>query len=244
MFVVALALVFCPHARSDDPAAMQIIDKAIKATYGNNDPAKHSAISWKGSGTLQTPGMPIGFTGEWTIQAPNQMKNKLNVEPPGMTVTIVQVINADKGWRSLMGQVSDLSDDDVKQAHEELYAGRIAALRILKDDKLTFKKIADLKDSGQTLVGLEATSPAHKPIQLYFNEKGLVTRVIRKTKDMMTGNEVDQETTYADFKAVDGVQRYHKMLIKRDGKDFLEMDITDYKLYEKLPDSTFSKPGE
>jgi hypothetical protein len=61
---------------------------------------------------------------------------------------------------------------------------------------------------------------------------------------MMSGEEVDQETVYTDYKNFDGVQRFKKMTIKRDSKDFVEMEVTEYKTHDKIPDSVFGKPGQ
>ena len=60
----------------------------------------------------------------------------------------------------------------------------------------------------------------------------------------MDGEEVDQEGFYSDFKAdADGIKRPKKQLMKREGKDFISMNIADLKTVDSLPDSTFTKPG-
>jgi hypothetical protein len=47
---------------------------------------------------------------------------------------------------------------------------------------------------------------------------------------------------YSDFKEVEGVLQAMKVVIKRDGKDYVEGETTDLKLAEKLDDSVFAKP--
>jgi hypothetical protein len=60
----------------------------------------------------------------------------------------------------------------------------------------------------------------------------------------MSGQEVDQDTLVGDYKDFDGVKRYTKMTIKRDGSDFIQMQASDYKTPESLPANTFDKPGQ
>jgi hypothetical protein len=61
---------------------------------------------------------------------------------------------------------------------------------------------------------------------------------------MAGGAEVSQETFFDDYKEVDGVQQPMKLLIKRDSKDYLDAEISEVKLHEKLDDKTFDKPSE
>jgi hypothetical protein len=243
-FIVCLGLAATTEVRGDDTAATALLDKAIKAAYGNTDRTKNAGISWKGKGLFQGFGIPAEFTGEWFVQRPDKMKNQIDVDAGGMKITIVTVVNGDKGWRSAMGDVKELTEDELSQSKEELYAGGVAALGDLKDPKFKITTIPEVKADGKTLPGIKVASAGHHDISLYFDDKGLLVKSVRKVKDMMSGQEVDQETIYSNYKDFQGVQRFKKMTIKRDGKDFVELEIEDYKTQDKFPDSTFSKPGE
>jgi hypothetical protein len=243
-FIVCLSLAATAPVRGDDAAASALLDKAIKAAYGNTDRTKNTAISWKGKGVFQGFGMPVEFTGEWFVQRPDKMKNQIDIDAGGMKISIIQVINGDKAWRSAMGEVKELTEDELAQSKEELYANAGVALAGLKDPKFKITMLPDLKVDGHTLQGIKVASAGHNDISLYFDDKGLVAKSVRKVKDMMSGQDVDQETVYSDYKDFDGVQRFKKITVKRDGKDFVDMEIAEYKTQDKFPDSVFSKPGE
>ena len=54
--------------------------------------------------------------------------------------------------------------------------------------------------------------------------------------------EVTAEEFFDDYKPVGGIQHAHKITVLRDGKKFVEGEITDFTPKEKLDDSTFAKP--
>jgi hypothetical protein len=45
-----------------------------------------------------------------------------------------------------------------------------------------------------------------------------------------------------EYKDFEGVKRPAKMVIERDGNKFLDLEITEIKLLEKLDDNEFQKP--
>jgi hypothetical protein len=59
---------------------------------------------------------------------------------------------------------------------------------------------------------------------------------------MNGGKEYMAETFYSDYKKVDGLLIAHKLLIKRDGNKYVDAEVTEVKVSEKLDDSVFAKP--
>ena len=51
-----------------------------------------------------------------------------------------------------------------------------------------------------------------------------------------------QETLYSEFKEVKGALKPTRVLINRDGKKYVDGEISDFELKEKLDDSVFAKP--
>jgi hypothetical protein len=164
-FIVSLLLAPTRLARGDDAAVAGLIDKAVKAAYGETDRTKNTGLSWKAKGLFHAFGMPVEFTGEWFIQRPDKMKNQLDIEAGGMKLEIVQIFNGDKGWRSAMGEVKDLSEEELAQGKEELYAGAVNALVDLKDPKYKLSPLPDVKADGHTLHGIKVARPqGHQPL--------------------------------------------------------------------------------
>src|SRR5262249_21407654 len=85
----------------NDPKA--IISKAIKAHGGEANLTKYKAPKAKVKGTIEQAGMSIEFTAEAATQLPNQFRVEIKAEAMGNALTIIQVLNKDKGWMSLNG---------------------------------------------------------------------------------------------------------------------------------------------
>ena len=56
------------------------------------------------------------------------------------------------------------------------------------------------------------------------------------------GKEVTEETFFEDYKEVQGVKQATKLTVKRDGKLYLEGEMSDYQYSETLDASVFAKP--
>jgi hypothetical protein len=244
LLAITLVLVSGAWLRADDKAtdAKAIINKAIKATGGEEQLAKYKAVTWKGKGKINLMGTEIEFTIQAAAQPPKQSRGQSEADFNGMKFERLQVVNGDKGWISMMGNTEEMSEDQLATAKEELYAGWVATLEPLKDPAFKLTPLGESKVADQPAVGLKVSRQDHKDINLYFDkDKGLLVKLQRRAKDMM-GQEVDQETFYSDYKESNGLQHARKQKTKRDGSDFLAIDITEFKPVEKLDDSTFAKP--
>jgi hypothetical protein len=56
------------------------------------------------------------------------------------------------------------------------------------------------------------------------------------------GKEIDVENIYGDYRDFDGIRTNTKLTTTRDGKPFLECEITYYKAVESIPKTRFGKP--
>ena len=92
-------------------------------------------------------------------------------------------------------------------------------------------------------VGIRVAAPGHKDVSLYFDKQtGLLVKITRQALDAQTGQEVSEERIIQEYQDVNGLKTAKKVLINRDGKKFLEAEVTDVQFLEKVDDSTFAKP--
>lgn len=242
--VIGLLLLAAVPVRAGDQAdAKVILDKAIKAAGGEKKlAARYKAGTSKGKGKINLMGTEIEFTFEAAVQPPKQSRRRSEGDFNGMKFERTEVLNGDKGWVAFMGNTEEMSEDQLAAAKEDLYAGWVVTLVPLKDAGFKLAPLAETKVADHPAVGVKVSHQGHKDVNLYFDkEKGLLVKVERRIKDMQ-GQDVDQETFYTDYKEDNGVQRATKQKTKRDGNDYLDIEITEFKPVDKFDENTFAKP--
>jgi len=235
---------FADRAQAADDLPKAIIEKAIKAYGGEEKLAKMKAVQVKGRGTLEILGMTVDFTTEGTSQDPGQIKSELTFEIQNQKITIVQVLNKDKGWMKAMGNTMALEGDLLTEMKEEAHSSVVQSLvPLLKDKAFTLAPLGELKVNDQMTLGVKVTCKGHKDIDLYFNKTtGLLAKIARQSIDPQQMKEVARESYPSDYKEMDGLKYPSKMLMNQDGKKLLDLEVTELKFLDKVDDSTFAKP--
>jgi outer membrane lipoprotein-sorting protein len=222
--------------RADDQDARGIIAKAMQATGGEEKLAKLKAMSWTEKGTFYGMGAGVPYTGSYSAERPDKFK----MEIQGVFTIVV---NGDKGWMGANGSTQEMTKEQLDEQKQGLYAGSVASLVPLKDKAYKLSLLGESKVGDRSAAGVKVSRKDHYDVNLYFDkETNLLVKTVSRLKDSMSGQEVEQEATYSDFKEVEGVKVPTKVSIKRDGKQFVEAENSDMKLAEKLDDSVFAKP--
>jgi hypothetical protein len=237
-------LVIAPSTRADEKAdLLKVIDKAIKAHGIDKAQKDKKASTFKIKGMVHTMGMDLDLTGEYQTQEPDKLRTVQDITVMGQEIKIITVLNGDKGWVNVMGNTMDLPKDALDSTKEEFYAGKVAELLVLKDNGYKLAALAEKKINDRPAVGISVAHEGHKDIFLYFDkETNMLVMSERQAKDPMGGEEYKQEARYGNYKDVEGVKRPHKIDILRNGEKYVELEVTDYKILDKLDDSTFEKP--
>jgi hypothetical protein len=241
-FVAALAFTLSQSARAaDDPKA--IVDKGIKALGGEEKLSKVKAYTWKSKGKLKFGDNEGTFTVEGTVDGLEHLRSKFTGDFGGNNIEAVAVLAGDKGWRSFMGMTMDLDGDALANEKRSTYLQVIPSTLVpLKDKK--FKLEADKEDKvgDKPAVGVKITGPDGKDFSIFFDkESGLPVKVVAKVVDFM-GTEFTQETILDAYKDFDGIKKATKTESKRDGERFIEAEVTEFKVLDKVDPKTFAKP--
>jgi hypothetical protein len=241
LVVLGLGLAAASPGWAQEPKAL--IDKAIQAAGGADKLEKYKAAVWKGRGKAYAMGLEIPYTGEWTEQFPNQFKFTIEGDVMGQKFTIGSVVNGDKGWLKVGDDTQEMDKDRLTEAREDLHANWVGRLVPLKDKAFTLAPLGEVKVEDKPALGVKVTYPNRRDVNLFFDkESGLLVKIEHRVKDEQSGMDMNQEVFMSDFKEVEGIKMSMKFVIKRDGKPFVDGEITEYKLEEKLDDSVFAKP--
>ncbi len=222
----------------DEPQA--IIDKALKAHGGKEKLTKFKATQVKGKGTLSVAGSDIEFTAEGYAQYPNQVKNVLKFEFMGQKVSQTTIVNGDKIVINQNGKDVPITDKIRDETKEQFYAERVSSLLPLADKGYEFAPLGEIKVDGRPALGVKVKSKGHKDVNLFFDkDNGLLVRSESRVFDFTKMKEVDEEKTLRNYKDYEGMKHPTKVVVNHDGDKFMEVEVTELKILEKLDDSNF-----
>ena len=226
-------------ARADDKDVKSILDRAIKALGGEEKLAKVEAFSWKSKGIVIFNGNENESSNQVTVKGLDHFRREFgNDQFHG-----VIVVSGDKAWRKFGDDVRELEGDMLANEKRTVYLNVIPITLVPLHGK-GFK----VETAGEEKVGdkpaliLKITGPDGKDFTLSFDkESGLPVKQVARVVGFQ-GGEQTLETTFADYKDFDGVKKATKIEIKRDGEKFQTMELTEFKVLDKVDPETFTEP--
>ena len=217
--------------------ARGVVNKAVKAMGGEKALAKHKAATWTEKGTYYGMGKGLPFTGKYAMSLPD--KFKMEIEG-----AFTLVISGEKGWISAMGDTKEMDKDQLAAQMNDHRAGYIATLLPLKDKAFTLTMIGEAKVEEKPAVGIKVTRKSYPEVKLYFDKHSnlLVKSEFPSKAPEEKFKDVTMTMYYSKYQEIDGAQVPTHLVMKRDGKLFVEADVSDLKAVGKLDDSVFAKP--
>ncbi len=157
----------------------------------------------------------------------------------------VIVVDKDKGWTRSGGETKDMGKDELALQHHNRRAGWITTLLPLKDKAFDLKVVGDDKVDEQATRVVQVTRKQYPDVKLYFATKtGLLVKSEFRTKaPEQKFAEVVQTAYYSDHRDVEGAKVPHKIVVKRDGKVFIEEELSEMKA-GMLDAKTFARPSD
>jgi hypothetical protein len=233
-----LVLILADSVRSgDDKEARAIIDKAITAGGGEAVLAKSNAATFKEKGTYHGMGQPLPYTGSYAVQWPKQFRMEI------MDAFVI-VVNGDRGWIKTGGDVKDMTKEELVARQSDLHAEWLITLLPLKDKAFTLTALGEVKVTDRPGLGVKVTRKDYPEVKLYFDKtSNLLIKSEFKTKmPEEQYREAKAETYFSDYKDFGGAKVATKVVMKRDGKLYVEAEVTEYKAAGKLEDKVFDRP--
>jgi hypothetical protein len=232
-------------ARAADDTPKDVIIKAIKAHGGEDVLEKNKAGTSKGKGKITLPMVgEVDFTQESAHMLPDKFKESIELSIMGQNISIVTLVNGEKASLIVNGKAMDLPDvvkQALKGAGHGIKVGRLVPL--IKEKHYELSLIGEEKVEGKPTIGIRVTAKDQKDINLYFDkESNLLTKVETRSIDPNTQKEINEERIILEYKKnKDGIQVPKKLLVKHDGEKFLEIEMSEVELHEKLDESEFMK---
>lgn len=229
------------HAADD---AKTILTKAIEAHGGEENLAKYKAARTKGKGKITLPGLgDVDFTQEVTAMLPDKMKEILELDIANQKIPITTLINGDKISIDANGTALPINDAIKKAIGEARHMAKVARLTgLLKEKEYDLSVVGDSKVEGKATVGILVSRKGQRDITLHFNkETGLLAKLEHRTVDPTTEKEFAEERIILEYTKTDKMPHPKKVLVKRDGEKFMEVEVLDVKLLDSIDEGEFKK---
>ncbi len=228
---------------ADAKDATAILDKAIKALGGEEKLSKVKAVTWKSKGKLTFGDNESPFTAQTTVLGLDRYRGEFEGEFGGNSIKGVTVLAGDKGWRKFGDMGAEMDKDALANEKRSVYLQVLPALVVpLKGKDFKVEAAGEEKVGDKPAAVVKVVGPDGKDFKLFFDkESGLPVKLVAKVIGF-TGDEFTQETTFADYKDFEGIKRATKINSKRDGKKFVEQDISDFKVLDQVKAELFAEP--
>jgi outer membrane lipoprotein-sorting protein len=221
----------------EDDGGRAIVAKAIQAAGGEKNLAKLQSATWTETGTYYGMGDGLPYTGKYAASRPN----KFRMEIEGVFTT---VLNGEAGWIQAGGETKKMTKEQFALEQYNHKAGWIITLVPLKDKAFDIKSVPAAKKDGEMVV-VQVTRKDYPTVKLYFSAKtNLLVKSEYRTKAAdLEFKEVVMEFSYSKYQDVDGGKVPHKLVVKRDGKQFVEAEVSELKA-AKFDAKAFAQPAD
>ncbi len=164
-------------------------------------------------------------------------------EPNLRQLSLILVIAGDKGWQKLHDETTELDAGSLANENACAYLQLIPiTLMPLKDKGFKLEAAGAEKVSDKPAVVLKVTAPDGKDFTLFFDkESGLPVKEVATTTSL-AGREVSVESTFLDYKDMGGIKKATRIEVKFNGEPSLVMEITEFKVLDKVDPETFAEP--
>jgi hypothetical protein len=230
-------------ALADGQDAKAVIDKAVKALGGPEKLGAAKAVRWKTKGKISRNDEESDFSTKVTAEGIDKVRQEFEGEFGGNPVKGVTVIDGDKGWRKFGEETNALEGDRLANQKRSAYLQLVPEMpSLLKGEGFKVEAGEEEKVGGKPAAVLKVTGPDGKDFQLFFDKESGLPVKLTATVMGRGGNEFAQVTTFANYKDFDGIKRATKIETKRDGKKFMESEVTEFKVLDKVDPKTFAEP--
>jgi hypothetical protein len=238
ILLVGIVLGFPTGARAvETPQA--IVERAIQAHGGAEKLSKPWTIQTKRKGTLGT----FAFVQQASLGPAGQFKEALEVDVNGKKFTLIRVFNGEEGWVISNEKPLEVNDQLRTELREASFLTRVVRLAPLKDKMIELTALGEAQVNGRPAVGVKVSLKGHRDINLYFDKgSGLLAKIERRVVDVTAKQEFNEEQVITEYQETEGIKTVKKAIINRDGKKFVELEVTEVKFLDKIDESEFAKP--
>jgi hypothetical protein len=227
----------------DDQDVKVVIDKAVKALGGAEKLTAAKIVVWKYKGKLHINESDNDFSTKVTAKGIDHFRQEFEGEFDGSSIKGVSVLDGDKAWRKIGDDANKLEDTALANEKRTIYLQIVPEMPLLlKGAEFKVEAGEEAKVGGKPAAVIKVTGPDGKDFELYFDkESGLPVRMTATVADYQ-GDDYKQDWAFSNYKDFDGLKRATKVEIKRNDKKFVDFEVSEFKVLDKVDPKTFAEP--
>ena len=230
-------------AWAGDNEAEKIVDKAIKAHFPKGLDTKNKGVRTKSKGTLHISGLDLEFTQEVTAQGASKFKEVMQLTVMNKNVMVTSVFNGKEGWIRADDKDIKVTDEILEEFKQVAYSMGLVQGLFLKDKALKFMAVGESQVKGKAALGVRVSRDGKRDVTLYFDKgTGLLAKVEQRKRDIMSGQEVNEERYITEYQDVGSRKVAKKIEVQRDGAALLEAEVTEVQIVPGFDDAEFVEP--
>lgn len=213
---------------ADENDVSGLLKKAVEAAGGAEILRKYPAGRIQATGVLSKDEQTfIPVKVEQVYHLPGRSRMTVSLEAMGQKLEIVTIANGSQTRYMINGSPVPIT----KLAAQELLAAstslEIASLLpLVTDRKYTIRPDKSSKDPEMTFLVVNTRSAGD--IRLGFDRSGHLVRLSRRSYDVPSGQDLDQEQWFSDFQSFEGMLRPTKVTLLQGGKRMMELSVEKF----------------
>jgi hypothetical protein len=225
--------------------AKAIVERAIKAHGGDARLQRARNVHLKLRAKAIVPGEEDApFDLEIVTQLPDRYRSVLTTTIQGVPVVRTVVVNGRQGWVSLNGEVKPLSEKDLKEAQEQMYAEWLCRLLPLRDSDFELREMEEDKIQDRWVQVVNVVRKGCRDVNLYFDKQtGLLVKMEHTVLDAQSV-KTSQEVVFAGYRDTNGPKHWTRVVVSNGGKRLFEAEVVEVRFPERLDERLFQKPPE
>ncbi|RMF66288.1 MAG: hypothetical protein D6743_06660, partial [Calditrichaeota bacterium] len=156
--------------------------------------------------------------------------------------TRVQVLNGDRGWSAIGGQISELSQTEKREMRRGLFRDTVRLFKMADDKELQVAYFGEEEVAGHKAFILQIKNAAGDFFNLHIDSRNY--HVVKKTyQGAAEVGFAKLEERYADFRRVEGITLPFRIEVRANGHRFIESTVVAASFNLDLPENFFTKEG-
>lgn len=211
-----------------------LLDRVVAAA-GGEALASLRSLSWSSTERNNSGGQVTDRPVRAVVVFPDRMR----VDYPTRNFTVV--LDRGKGWRSVGGEVVDMTAVEVEDFERSLQLATTPLL--MNHEELQARELEPVKRLGVRMFTLEVTRPGVGTVTLYVDQESFLI-LEREHRQVTAQGVLSRAERLQDYREVGGYQLPFRRLLSRDGEMSQRIDTHAYEIDPEIPDSTFRKPED